>query len=582
VASDLNFRLRSNVPSTLLSKKERKAGEAVTELFDAMLQSIRDAGDDELESVAQTLAQDLRSDETQAKLKADVDLPRKLQDLLAGQARYGSYLEGTELPGVLRTAIEELLAEVGGAAGHFLGLLKKAAEDEQFDAYEKHFFDAYDEDFGSLPESQALLDEYARVKKLGTPQLAAPELNPPSRSPFFQTDALFQGELSLAVEDPEQGTLSFTVDGKSYALPTELSRRGESARADGFSLDKLKLAFDGDDLEGSPLDKLDSLKMSGLPLPDEGEKFTEFGRIGGDVGAHREAFAYRIMELLGVQTLKARPAQLVLVDTETGDRTEHRFMFGEDIDDAAKRLGGVEVEEMLKSERFGPLFSQDLLARTELAEILLGNEDFEFPDEYEEFFEGSDDYPSKNVGHNIRPILRPDGSVVPVAHDFDLASIVTGGPRSSKEQWLGEPPQGDARLGEMILAIASMKSRFPTSTIESIAQSFEAQRAAIEQGAAAYGLDAESQALVLEHVSAFFRALPEAMKLPVTRPNASFFESADAPEALSEFSRLGSPVEILERQGERVKVRMLRASDARDQGEGSLSEVWMNAQDLVE
>src|SRR5256885_10994284 len=69
----------------------------------------------------------------------------------------------------------------------------------------------------------------------------------------------------------------------------------------------------------------------------DGQLTPKYGRWANEKGALREAFVYRLLDTLGVPSLRARPARITYID---GDQTSERdAFFLEDDRDAMKRLG---------------------------------------------------------------------------------------------------------------------------------------------------------------------------------------------------------------------------------------------------
>jgi hypothetical protein len=141
----------------------------------------------------------------------------------------------------------------------------------------------------------------------------------------------------------------------------------------------------------------------------EGQKSLKLGVHCRDVGSYpeytlREYPVYRMFNLLTANSFRARLAQVRYVEAKNGKTTERGGLFIEDDDDLARRLGG------RISDSSGPNEAKldfGMTALTTIFEYLIGNTDV-----------------SIRTLHNIRIVLRPDGSRLPVPYDFDYAGVV--------------------------------------------------------------------------------------------------------------------------------------------------------------
>ena len=222
------------------------------------------------------------------------------------------------------------------------------------------------------------------------------------------------------------GTLSYTDPrvGEVHLTDVEVSGRGNTNFMTGqCQFPKLKLKFhEGKgEASGSLFDGMTSVKI-GTHCGDGPDDVlsVRWGRLQNEHSPIREAFVYRLLDVLHVPSLKARPVRISYVDAKTV--TVRNAMLLEDDRQAELRLGarGQYTEQTFGSAdvRFTPPDS----ARLAFAEALIGNFDWCL-----RFFPG-DTYrcDGRHALWNVRALQRPDGSAVPVLYDFDLAGIVTG------------------------------------------------------------------------------------------------------------------------------------------------------------
>src|SRR5439155_4681246 len=146
-----------------------------------------------------------------------------------------------------------------------------------------------------------------------------------------------------------------------------------------------------------------------------------FGRWANEKAPLREAFIYRLLDVLQVRSFKARPARITYI-FETGRRLERNAMLLEDDREAMKRLGGdreIEPQEFRDAERD---FSPEDTAKVAFAEALVGNFDWCLK------FTANDRYrcDARRLLWNILAFASPGGRAFPVPYDFDIAGMVVG------------------------------------------------------------------------------------------------------------------------------------------------------------
>ena len=141
----------------------------------------------------------------------------------------------------------------------------------------------------------------------------------------------------------------------------------------------------------------------------EGQKSLKLGvhcREAGDYPEYtlREYPVYRMFNVLTPNSFRARLAEVRYVDSKNSKTNVRGGLFIEDDDDVARRMGG------RISDSTGPNGARldfGMTSLTTMFEYLIGNTDV-----------------SIRSLHNIRAIVKPDGTRYPVPYDFDFSGVV--------------------------------------------------------------------------------------------------------------------------------------------------------------
>src|SRR5262249_39665127 len=128
-----------------------------------------------------------------------------------------------------------------------------------------------------------------------------------------QMDAEYIVSGSISYKDASTGK-NVTIDG------VELSVRGRtSKRETECSFPKLKLRFrDAESVKGSIFSGMKAVKI-GTHCGDQadGDLTQRFGRWANEKAPVREALIYRLLDVLGVRSFKARPARITYVSRDS-------------------------------------------------------------------------------------------------------------------------------------------------------------------------------------------------------------------------------------------------------------------------
>ncbi len=116
------------------------------------------------------------------------------------------------------------------------------------------------------------------------------------------------------------GSVSFRgADGREVTLDhVVVSERGNTSKdARECRFPKLKLRLEsGDARESSMFRNMNTVKIGTHCGESPDTSLTKkYGRLANQHAAHREAFVYRLLDALGVRSLRARPARITYDDT---------------------------------------------------------------------------------------------------------------------------------------------------------------------------------------------------------------------------------------------------------------------------
>lgn len=263
---------------------------------------------------------------------------------------------------------------------------------------------------GVLPfAAAAVLSDIAQTQEPAKQvAVASSQATPKEKAPtpaFFQSQDPIEVTLTANIgklrgdKSPEPpwrpATISYRgADGNALTVPLRLRTRG-IWRLRMCDFPPLRLNFAGATSKGSIFHELDKPKLvSYCQNADDHEQYVL-----------QEFQLYRIYHLLTPMSHKARLLKLTYADSASGKIRAKRYGFLlEEPNALAARLGGKVMEQ--KGALPGDLDPfQDALVG--VFQYMIGNTDF-----------------SINGLHNVELLFREDGSVFPIAYDFDFAGAV--------------------------------------------------------------------------------------------------------------------------------------------------------------
>jgi hypothetical protein len=144
----------------------------------------------------------------------------------------------------------------------------------------------------------------------------APRIFSSDSTVAFTLEAPLGDLFAAAAADPDAavaGRIAYAdPDGRTMVLRgVRVSVRGHTSQSESeCPFPKLALRFDDDPPRDSPFARLSALKIGTHCGDSAGDRLTRNNRLPNERSPHREAFVYRVLDVLGIPTLKARPARV--------------------------------------------------------------------------------------------------------------------------------------------------------------------------------------------------------------------------------------------------------------------------------
>jgi hypothetical protein len=344
--------------------------------------------------------------------------------------------------------------------------------------------------------------------------LTSSEGLPPSHVQLFSTSSLIEAELdapfhdliSNARNDPEytvKGTLTYIApDGRRLTIKNvSISTRGHtSLRESECEFPKLKLKFhSADGVAGSLFDGASSVKIGTHCGNSDDHLLPKFGRLANEKAPLREAFVYHLLDVVGIPSLKARPARISY--TESGEPPLVRgAMFLEDEDEAVERYG---ASRQLTEETFGSArdhFSAADGARLAFGEAMIGNFDWCVRWFTGDKYRCDDRHPLWNV---LAPVKGT--TATPIMYDFDLSGLVVG-----QHIWFKQifnpaiaPSASEAEV-EVMSQLQHARSLFPRNDLDRTRMEFLRMKPRAYQALDNSDLDGQGREYAHTYLDAFF------------------------------------------------------------------------------
>jgi hypothetical protein len=354
----------------------------------------------------------------------------------------------------------------------------------------------------------------------------------PASPDLFSSYAIVELTLEAPLSDlfAQQEDDDAAVDGKlSYRAPdggqvvvdhVEVSERGNTSRQQNeCRFPKLKLRFAAGRADASIFQHMDVVKIGTHCGESPDQTLTKkYGRVANEHTTHREAFVYRLLDILGIPSLRARPARITYRDTSTGGTTigpiTRDAMLLEDEPQAMKRLNASKAIPMERFRSAKEAFSVADTTGVAFAEALIGNFDWCLR------FAPGDRYrcDARKPLWNLLAFERSGGSSVPLMYDFDLSGMVTG--HHSWFDTIFNDAFVESRAEPAVEVAAQLqhtRSLFSRAELDAARRRFASKKADVYRALDEAPVDARGKKQIASYLDPFFAAMKddEAFYLPV-------------------------------------------------------------------
>jgi hypothetical protein len=362
-----------------------------------------------------------------------------------------------------------------------------------------------------------------------------------------------------------------TIEGVTFGL-----RGHTSIRENECAFPKLKIEFPRDAGAGAANGSLFA-GLKGIKLGTHCGESTDdsvtpkYGRLPNEHAPWREAAVYRLLDALGVPTLKARAARVSYVYTDAqpgrtpdqGKPIVRNAMLLENDGEALKRLGASSelTEEQFTNAR--ERFTLEDTATLAFAEAMIGNFDW-----CVRMFKG--DAYRCDAPHplwNVTAAVGADGRARPVMYDFDVSGMVAGRHRWFKDVFNATfVASGSPIEVEVLSQVQRTRTLFTRSVLDAARHLFAQRKADAFRVVETATLDPQGRQQIKQYLDAFYTAIgsDEAFYRPVVvaKGTMAFADAAGGPALCSAGGAIpaGTPVsEPIEKSGQRMKVMLLDA-----------------------
>lgn len=358
------------------------------------------------------------------------------------------------------------------------------------------------------------------------------------------------------------------------SLPVRVRARGEtSAIGDESTFPKLRVEIaETVDLKATPFKKARKFRINTHLKDGTAKSLTPWGRLADERSPFREALGYEIAQAMGLPTPAVRRARIEYTDTVTGAMTERNALLIETDGRAADRFASKKNDAFFDTDR-GPETNIRVSALFHLFHTLIGNIDVGLALKQEPRNPTADYEPLKNT----QLLETAGGEVFPLVYDLDIASVVTGpADRASIEQWMRR-------------RLAFQRARLTRAEYGQALADFRAREPAIREAIAQATVDDEGRALATLHLDVFIQTMSELAAIPMLgKKNVRFYARPELKGDLLDriqienrpgTLRVGTPIEVLEKKGDVMKVRIIDL--LQDLTDPSTAEGYIRAKDLL-
>jgi hypothetical protein len=295
-----------------------------------------------------------------------------------------------------------------------------------------------------------------------------------------------------------------TIDGVGISLRGHTSRRASEC-----TFPKLKVTLPPGQAGRTVLAGHSVLKIGTHCGETTGEAITaKYGRVANEQSPVREGFVYRLLDVMGVPTLKARQARITYVYTDgNSSRPEsvvRNAIIIEDDDEAVKRLGGT---RQIDEKGFTSAHDQFTPADTAIvafAEAMIGNFDWCLKMTRDDAYRCNARHPLWNV----LAVVGSDNRARPLIYDFDVAGMVTGRHRWFKDVYYdGFVESRSQPTLEVLGQVQRTRSLFSRAELDAARQHFMQKKTDAYRTLESSNVDAAGKQRIREYLDAFFTAI---------------------------------------------------------------------------
>jgi hypothetical protein len=312
------------------------------------------------------------------------------------------------------------------------------------------------------------------------------------------------------------GTLAFGDAGRDKTIEgVSIGLRGHTSLSETeCTFPKLKVQLPrGAVIDGSPLAGLSSLKIgTHCGESSDGSVSAKYGRLPNEQSPYREAFVYRLLDAVGVPSLKARPARITYVyndakPRQTPDQQQpivRNALLLENTEEAVKRLGAAREISEIAFTNAHDQFSASDTAVLAFGDAMIGNFDWCLK------MRAHDSYRC-NVRHplwNIVAAAGSDGHARPIMYDFDVAGMVAGDHRWFKDVYNDAFVASRSHAAiEVLGQVQRTRTLFGRTDLDAARAHFMQKKADAYSALAAATVDPAGKQRIQEYLDSFFDAI---------------------------------------------------------------------------
>jgi hypothetical protein len=277
----------------------------------------------------------------------------------------------------------------------------------------------------------------------------------------------------------------------------EIQVRGNSSLQE-CSFPKLKVKMPRETSTGTIFEGAHKFKI-GTHCGDDSGPGT-IGRLRHENSAHREAFVYTLLGIVGIDGMATRPARITYKDTDQSTSITRDAFVLENPELFGERLGGktMEEQEAMTSAQVERM-DRTRIAAIHLFEALAGNWDWKI---------NLGSGPGGRVW-NIEVVTFTNADPLPVPHDFDLSSMVTGAPLTDDDLPEDLWPERPVLERQAAHYLSGASGKFKAANLSAAVAMFEGKHDSMIDALGDTDIDTEGVENIKAHIDAFYATLTD-------------------------------------------------------------------------